>query len=159
MATDKNHTCVKLSPNNNLLHHLRDFREHVVLRRKCTWRKMNDCINRKKKEKFIVYAKKWVSKAMSGMTWTMKECYKSIAGNKKQWRKWQANKQKEIWFWKMKEWRNIGQISLKEGRRKLCLSRSKFVALSSLSGEFGPDPPLCPDHHVESQFNLFFTQC
>lgn len=46
-----------------------------------------------------------------------------------------------------------------ERKKKLNIIKiQEFAELKSAWGEFGPDPPLCPGWHVESQFNLFLNQ-
>lgn len=91
------------------------------------------------------------------MSETMKESL--LLEKKKRKKKTEADRQKEIWFFKngrrMKQNRT-GQL---ERKKKLNIIKiQEFAELKSAWGEFGPDPPLCPGWHVESQFNLFLNQ-
>jgi len=77
---------------------------------------MKDFINRKK-EKVIVYTKKWASKAMSGMTWTMKgvlvcplleiknneENDRQINKKKSEFEKWKNEGTQDKFVWKKEE--------------------------------------------------------
>lgn len=51
-----------------------------------------------------------------------------------------------------------GSLETKKNKDIEIIKNQWFVALNSVLGEFGPDPPLYPGCHVEGQFNLFFMQ-